>query len=51
MYERWKEKSDMRTIWMEVAIGVVKVLLAAMVLGSSLTGSNRTMAEALRKES
>jgi len=51
MYERWKKKSDIGTIWMEVAIGVVKVLLAGMVLGSSLTGSTRTMAETLRKES
>jgi hypothetical protein len=51
MCERWEEKSDMGTNWMEVAIGARKVLLAAKVLGSSLTGHIRTMAETLRKES
>lgn len=41
----------METNLVEVAIGAVNVLQAVMVLGSSLTGSTRTMTETLRKES
>jgi hypothetical protein len=47
MCERWKEKNEIGTNWVEVAIGAVKVLLAAIVLGSLLPGSARTMAETL----
>jgi hypothetical protein len=32
MCERWKEKSEMGTNWMEVAIGTVKVLVKAIIL-------------------